>query len=734
MEAINRPDGDQRQIEHAVNAWARSTFSAPRRLGELVTNIEHRDEVIERVATHVVRRELSEMRTATSERRSTRARVDRASVDPFGHTHETLRADSEHVVPCGACAASGLMACHACRGTGNGHCPNCHGSGKERSAKTGRPINCKSCKATGVASCRHCAGRGSVFCAACAGSGHQLAWLTFQQTERWEVAVPTKSPVVLAHRGFLQARALSRAELTTVDVVDEQMRDGPLDLHKLAEADRPVVRAQLGRIDPRLERVVHQQFLKLAAIRRDVTFEMCGTRATLSLVGTALAGATTPEVLRPIRRRLIAWVVLCALVAFIGVTLRDSVLGSSRYFANARGGADTLIGSALICAIPVFGTLLRSWRGGLRFHPMHWPIKAWSAGVLVSLVAILVVGLLAQPAATEVQRALAENDVAKARAVIEALEERGGDSRDVQDLRDRVLLAEAGQAQGDERLRLLEAVAARQGTAAAGAAADARAQRLDTVRQLVATRHAADALALLDKSFAGDHSVPVAEERARAHEAAKAACTTAACRLGEALEAGAARPTPERTTDIEQAHAEALGALDPKRADAKDTLPRLRQLRQLRDAGAATANVAATDTALQAHAHDAIAFAGTERARVPLLTNTVAIAEELLEASAKTEGQVASIALDEGTVYLAIDRSGKCSGVYAIGAKDAARALKSKTWPPERLLSQAVGRPSVLQAASSGGTTSRWYAGGAAVTARWLAGVVVELRIGDATP
>ncbi len=733
---MNGTEGDARRIETAVTAWARSIFSAPRRLGDLVTNIERRDEVIERVATHIVRREIREVRTATGERRSTRPRIDRGSVDPFAHTIDTLKADSEYVAQCGACAASGLMRCAGCNGTGHGRCPSCHGSGKELSAKTGRPIKCKSCKATGSAPCRACAGHGSVHCRACAGSGHQLAWLTFEETRRCEVVVPSNSPIVLTNRVLREGRPVRRDELVTVAVVDEKASDGPLDLRQFAEPDRQAVLAQLSRIDPRLERVLHQQYLKLTAIRCDVTYEMCGTTATLSLSGTTLAGATTPEAVRPIRRRLYAWCTLCGFVAIAGSIVRGAVVGSSSYFRDARAASGLLIAVAVGCAIPAIGAVLRSWRGGLRFHPTRWPTKAWSAGALVALVLIVVVGLSARPSASEVQRALVVNDVAKARSIVDALEEHDGATRDMADLRDRVTLAEANKLHGDERLRLLDTVAARNGAAAAGAAAESRAQRLDQVRQLIATQHAVDALATLDKSFPGDRTVPVAEERARAHEATAGACATTACRLGEAIQAAAARTTPERATTVERAHAQATEVLDVRRVDAKATLPRLQQLRQLRDAGAATAKVALDDTDLQARAHDAIAFADAERTKVPLLTNDLAVAEELLGAAAsvRTDGSVSSIALDEGTVYLSVDRAGRCTGIYAVGEQAAKRELKSKAWPAARLLSQAVGRASVVQPPSPGASTSRWYAGGTPIVARWQAGVLVELRIGDATP
>jgi hypothetical protein len=731
---MNEQDADERRIEKAVTAWARSIFLAPRRFHELITNVERGDEVIDRVATHIVRRDVREVRTATGERRSTRPRVDRASVDPFSHTADTLRADSEYVTQCNACGASGLMRCDACRGTGNGPCPTCHGSGKQRSPKTGRPIQCKSCKTTGSAPCRNCAGGGSVRCDACYGSGHQLAWLTFEQTQRWEVAVPQNSPLVTTHRRLLEARAVPPGELGTVTVLDEQTSEGPLDLRTLAESDRHVVRAQLDQIDPRLERVQHQQFLKLAAIRRDVMFETCGAKATLSLAGSELAGATTPEVLRPIKRRIYIWLALCVFVWIIGAALRGAVVGKSRYFEGAQQATGWLVAAAVACAIPAFGAILRAWRGGLRFHPVRRSTRVWTAGVPVALASLVIVGLALHPSSAELDRALAVNDVARARMIITALKERGGASRDLLDAEDRVLLAEAGKLGGNDRLELLDAVAARKGAAASHAAADARAQRLDQVRQLIATQHAAEALAEIDRSFSGDQSVIIAEERARAHEVAQAACGTPACRLGGALQANAARTSPERTAAVAETRARVLEALDPAYVAAKPLLPRLQQLRQLRAIGAETAKLALVDADLQARAQAAIKFAEAARAQVPLLTNELAIAEELLGPSGKNALGVPAVALDGVTLYLSLDKAGHCAGIYIVGDKAGKREIASSTWPTDRLLSQAVGAPNVTLPPSAGRSTLRWYAGRAPVMARWQDGALVELRIGAANP
>lgn len=724
---------DDQRIAAAITAWSRSVFSAPRRLADLVTGVACRDETIERVATHVIRRELREVRTATTERRTMRPRLERATVDPFRYTRDTLKADSEHVAQCEGCGASGAMRCEPCRGTGHASCPSCHGTGKERSAKTGRPIKCKSCKATGVAPCRNCAGNGSIHCGACLGSGHQLAWLTYEEHERWEVSVPTSNPIVIAHRALREPRALSRDDVAAMTVVVERAHDGPLDPGELGEPERQTVRAQLAQIDPRLDRIRFQQYLELAALRRDVTFEMCGTRATLSLTGTQLVGATTPEVLRPIRRRLYTWLALCGLVALAGALLRGAVLGRSSYFQTANELSGLLIAAAVGCAIPALGALLRSWRGGLRFHPVRLGTKLWSAGAAAALVSIGIVGVVARPDPAEVQSALLAHDLARARAVVQALAEDGA-TRDTMDLEDRVALAEAARLSGDQRLHVLDAIAARKGASAAVAAAEATSQRLEQVRQLVATQRPTEALALLDRWFGDDHGVPVAEERARAHEAALTACSGVACQLGEAVHACAARSTPARVASVDAARARVVAALDPAQVDATQALPRLQQLRQLRDVGVAVTKLALDDADLQARARRAIELADAGRAAVPLLGNPLDVAEELLGSSTRAATGVPAISLGGVTVFLSLDRAGRCTGVYAVGDKDGRREIASEAWPASRLVSQAIGQTLALQPPSGSQSTTRLPAAATPVTVRWLGGAPVELRIGDATP
>ncbi|HEX7841330.1 MAG TPA: hypothetical protein VF469_27820 [Kofleriaceae bacterium] len=486
---------------------------------------------------------------------------------------------------------------------------------------------------------------------------------------------------------------MSPGDLAMMTVLLERSHNGPLDLEQFTETERQTVRTQLDHVDPRLERVESQQYLKLAALRRDVTFEMCGTRATLSLTGIQLTGATTPDVLLPIRRRLYTWIALCGLVLIVGSLLRAAAFGSSTHSGSTSTGASAfLLMLAFACAIPALGALARSWRGGMRFHPIRRSTKLWSAGVVGAMAAMVVVGLTAPSEPAVAQRAPEERAIAT---------------------------QDTGKADAHK---------------GAPATAGDRAQHIDQARRSIAARRPADALEVLDKFLAGDHSTEVAEVRARAHDALGSACTTAACQLGEAIQARDAQTTPERVAAIDAAHTRAIAALGLEQVTAKQALPRLQQLRQLHDAGVATTKVAVDDQDLQARAHKAIDAADAGRAAVPLLGNDLAVAEELLGSSTKSEGGVPSIALDGVTVFLSLDRTGHCTGVYAVGDKENEREIKSKSWPPDRLLSQGVGRASTLQPPVGEQATTRSSAGGTPIVARWLAGSLIELRIGDATP
>jgi len=726
------------QVPAAFQRWASGVFGSPRRAHELITAVAPRDEVIERLVTQVRHREIREVRAATQERRSTASRLSRDTVDPFAYSAETLRVASQYIAQCASCGASGMTPCGTCRGSRTAMCPTCSGTGKQSSPKTGRPINCKTCKKTGRVPCGSCMATGAVACSSCFGSGHQLAWLTFVESEHWQISVtPENSLVVVAHRELAKARPLRPDELSAFSIIADNRSEGSLDPRVVGQPYRQLPQAHHATIDARLERIASQQYLRLAVVRRDVTYEMCGTQGTVALSGKDLVGATTPDAVRPIRRRLLAWAMSVAGIAAAAITLQAALLGSSSYFDAAKQQASALTVAVVALAIPALGAVLRAWRGGARFYPLPRRTLAFAAGATLALAAVVAVGIIARPTAADAQAALSSGDVARARLVVAALRERAASASNdprTDEIDDRVMLAEAAHVAGADRLRLLDAVASHHRAAAAEAVTAARIERLAQIQRMIDAHDGKAALAALDGWFAGDRLADVAEQRARAHEAALGQCAQDACRLGEALQAQTAHPSIERAEKVAALRAQLSEALAVERVAAvAPMLSRLQQLRRLGETGAQVLAARINDDNLLSEARAAVALAADERAKAPLLRAEQNVIEELLGGPAKGDG-APRIDLHGTDAYLALDAAHHCAGIYAVGPTSDNRTLSSTEWTANRLLSQAVGKPVTVRQPPQGSGTLQWYEGGYPITARWSAGQLRELRIGAATP
>jgi hypothetical protein len=725
-------DAVAEEIPNAFRRWARTIFAAPRRPEDLITDVQTCDEIIERLATCVTRREIREVRTGTRERRSTASRIDRSTVDPFAFSAESLRVESQYIAQCETCSASGMRQCETCHGSRVAACRNCGGSGKQRSEKTGRPINCKVCKKSGRVPCGACSATGSVSCRTCSGSGHQLAWLELVESEHWLVSLsPQRSPITLAHKGFDERRPLTRDELSPFSVIEEKYGQGASDLRDLGDPYRQLPQAHRAAIDRRLEQIQSQQYLRLAVVRRDVTYQMCGTSGTVVLSGKTLLGATTAEAARPIRRRLYAWAGLVGLVAVAGAVLRAAFIGSSGYFDDARPSSSLLLVAGVATAVPAFGTLLRAWRGGARFHKVSRLTLAMAGSTALALLGIAVVGLATRPSQAEVRAALSAGDVGRARVVVEALRERET-GEELLDLEDRVALAEAGHRIGQDRLKLLDRVAHRKGAASAEAATAARNERLSQIRSLVKARDKRAALAALDEWFRGDASAEVSEERARAYEAGEQACTVDTCRWIAAVNANAARTTDARAAQVAASRAKVWEGLAQEQVYEKSALPRLKQARLLMERASAALEAGVNDAEMSDRAAAAIKLGQAERRKIPLLGMDLDVARELMGSSKLTQSGAAVFTLDGVDAYANVDKAGRCTGIFAVGSAPGSRVFKSETWSAPRLLSQALGRPIAIPPPSA--PVAQWYDGGMPIVVRWRGGEIVELRVGDAMP
>lgn len=706
------------EVRSAFRRWSRTVFAAPRHPEDLIVRIERRDEVIERRAIRVRRRDLVEMTALTAERSGTTSPVDASTVDPFAFTDEALQSASLRVTPCEDCDASGVMPCDECSGDGEVRCPTCRGIGD----------HCRACKETGRVPCWPCNETGELQCRTCLGSGHYSTWLTLRESEHWEVALlPSDSPAAALHPALGEHRRLERGELSAFEILDEEVSSGESRQHHQLPSAPPA-------FDRRLERIEETQYLRLAVARRDVVYAMCGAIGRVTLSGTTLAGERTPGAVRPIKRRLVIWPALVAPVALVAVLLRWQLVGSSRYFESAQSWSLWTALGAVACAVPAAGTILRLWLGGLRFHRPSRALLAFG-GVVLSLGCIAAIGLFSRPSQADVRGALAAGNVVHARTILEGLKEFSESGRrDVLELEDQVMLAEAATEQGQARIALLDAVAARRGTAAAEAAASARRERMSQIGRLVQAKDSAGALAAIDKWFPRDTSVEVAEERARAHELRDAACVNDPCRLAASVAANGARTTPDREARVSAMRAKIVGALSVERVTEKPVLPRLQQAQELHAFATSTLKIVKTDEEVRTRAQAAIAFVERERAKVPLLGMSLEVANELLGPNKTNELGIPMFYLDGATVFLAMSKSGTCRGVYAIGSLLARRAFNSSKWHAERILSQVLGRPVVIKVPPSGATISKWSVGGVPIVARWRLGRVVELRIGDAQP
>lgn len=728
-----------RSVHEAATAWARTVFGAPRQFADLITAIDVRDEVLERVATEVVRRDVREQRLPSNRRHPEPPRIDPARVDPFEVTVASLRAQSEYVAPCGYCGGGGVCSCQNCGGGGRARCSNCGGSGKEVKyyQKSSRLINCKVCRASGTVSCGGCGGKGSVTCTVCSGSGHQLVWLTYDQESRWTVSIEPQSPVIAAHRQLAEPRFLAPGDLTAFSVVAEEEADGPVMLQGYRGGDGPILRAVVAALDPRLERVNRQQYLKLSIVRRDATYAMSGASGTIVLSGKELVGARTPKALRPIHLRLYLWGGISFFGALGTGMVAAALCGASPYFARSNVVVAFVWLVTIALAVAVVGAVLRALGSRFKLGPLHPFEKYLGIGSVVAFALMVVVGLVSRPTVREVEVALTAGDAARARVVVDALKEKKGVTPEVRDAEDGVMLAEAGKLTGDARLKVLDDVASHHGTRSAEAAVAARKDRLAEIRRLLDAKTPAPVLAAIDRWFrdAWKTDPELAEDRAQAHDLAGTLCSEDPCRLVAANLAKAAAVTPERAQRSTDVRTHLLDGLATTDSTGEGTLDRLKRLRALTETATKSLEAASDDSEIIEKAKKAASWAQDERAKVAMVGADIGVVEELLGAPASTEAKSTWIAVESTRAYLNIDSQKKCRGLYVVGGEKGARTIRGTTWTADRLLSQAVGHAaSVKKPTPSTATTSRWFEVSAPVVARWHSGDLVELRVGDAAP
>jgi hypothetical protein len=337
----------------------------------------------------------------------------------------------------------------------------------------------------------------------------------------------------------------------------------------------------------------------------------------------------------------------------------------------------------------------------------------------------------------DVQAALARGEPEKAAAILENFAATEGETPKIRDARDAIAIAEAATLTGAARLELLDPIGARGGAHAKEAAKLAKAERLREVQQLVDAQKPAEALAAIEQWFGDLRTADpeVAEARARAHDAAWALCADLACRYAEGSKADASARTSERASRVTDARTALTAALSFQEIPGEALPSRLSRLRNFIETASTMSRGLVGDPELQAKAGGAKDWAQAERAKVALLGSDEATASELLGPLAAQGTKVAMAPLGPVLVYLSFDSQKRCRGVYLVGSSSTSRALDANDEALRRIVSQAVGHAATLKPTASTNTrTSSWSEGAIPIVARWRQGVLMELRIGDATP
>ncbi|MDC0685719.1 DnaJ-like cysteine-rich domain-containing protein [Sorangium atrum] len=701
--------------------------------------MSERDEVITRVATTVIRRDLVPQRIPTHDRRSRSASPeDPASLDPFSGTMEELRTRTEHVDRCASCSGSGIGPCPACRGSGRQPCGNCSGSGKvlKHYKKSSKYINCSVCRGGGAVGCGECLSKGTITCVGCSGSGRQLVWWTYRESARVVVQLSTDSPIVHAHPQLLEDRFLGPSDLEAFVRLASVEAEGSIARGTLSPEDDIAARRQTPALDRRIERIRAQQLLRLGVLRRDVHYEMCGAEGTVVLSGASLAGASTPAAVGPIRRRLVLWGLASLVLLIGGACYMSALLGPTSYFRSVNRAIAFSSLTGMATAIVGVGGLLRALRPGVRFWPLGIIAQVTTVISAAAFLLCPVVAYFGRPSTEELQHAVTAGDLDRARVVAEALEATAP-SEKLADAIDELRLAEAERLSGDARLDQLDAVASRDGSHAGRAKTNAQHARIEAIEAALAANRVADAVDLLKRwSLQLSDAPERGELEARAFEAQGVACSDDICRFAAARGAKAARSSPEREAMLDSARRKVTEELDTRTVPASDLLARVRWLRSLSKLAVTAQKAARGDSEVQEKANAASAWARAELGKVVLIGAPVPVVDELLERDAGS----ASSGWPElkGVSVYAAKVGSVCSGLFVVGATPGVRSLYGNEEGLRRLLAQATGRPeATLRARAASSKThsvSTWVEGSTPVMARWNDTTLMELRIGRASP
>jgi hypothetical protein len=728
----------------SLRTWAKSILGAPRRLDRLVYLLKQEEEDFVRVATEIHRRELVEQRAPAAPdapRRPAAMFMDPRSLDPWSITPDELRRLSEHVDACAGCQGTGASACVSCGASGQTPCATCGGAGRAQASGA----QCALCGGHGRINCPVCSARGMISCSGCSGSGLQAVWLTFTQDARLDVRLVPQTALSNLYPQLVENRILTRSDLAPFVVHVANLASGAIGPGALPTGEHERLATHGPAIDPRLERVSQQQYVRFGAVRRELGFEMVGMRGRIVLAGARCAVEAGPDALRPIRLRLAAWVVATVLLALVMTMFYFAVRGPVPYARGSNVALTLLFLMATIAGSAMLGALLRMVGLHMRLQRPLIVERVYPLLFAVTIGLVFVVRALARPSVAQARAAIDAKDASRAAIVIDALEATGADPDELGMLRDELDFLQVQALAGDARLARLDELASQGGVRAADCARLARDERIQRVRAMVQQGKLAQAFELSDQLFLGaDKEAPeVMEVRALVFDTEYAQCGADPCRYIAARKAEKANPTADRKQRTRALHTKLSMSLDIPTRAGDTPLQRLVRARELDATAKAVAPAAGGEQDLEDKVKAAQRWVETERRAVPLLGSDRAVVEELVGKLEEADGKL-RVVVQGVAVYVVMDpKRDTCSGVYIVGeTKDARQQGLQSELLPSLFLAKALGQRAEVKKPADHPPTARgptptetsWKEGSVPVTARWRDGVFVELRVADANP
>jgi hypothetical protein len=457
-EASAPPPESQFHVAHAVDAavfehppraqaaavkvfesWAAKIPRAPKNARDAVRSLGLRTRLVGRLVTNIEGRR-AVVRTAPygGRDRVGAPPLDRAAIDSWNPPRD-LRKASRHVASCWGCKGDGRVSCVPCGGAGRVTCQACDGEGKYHGTTASgarRVLNCKTCRGKCDVVCTDCT-RGRVECPTCHKTKKLECWFEIDSSQREDVQIEPDGNITRAYRWGRDGVSASREEVEQdAKVICDVARPRALHPGELPDAIPPEWLAAHGAaIQPRFEpgeQVRSQTFTLLEVPSIDVTYGVGAEVQTIELHGLRmLAPPLTTD--RLFHRRARSLHRLIAVLAAVPTVAGIYYLSRGSYFHRLPTLGVVL--AALAAGICIYGAVWNATLG--RRAARHW-LKV----IVAPVAAAAALAILAEPSARAARKYFEADQLASARAELEALGTRSSHPNLWADLKLRETVAE----------------------------------------------------------------------------------------------------------------------------------------------------------------------------------------------------------------------------------------------------------------------------------------------------